>query len=157
MPPPLILDPAQIDWNHVIADREAIARVLPHRYEFALLDGVVLLDIPGMIFAGFHEVRPEAFWARGHIPGRPLLPGVLMVEAGAQLASFVQATAFPGSPFMGFVGIDRVRFRGVVEPPCRLQLIGRGLQVKPRRFVAELQGFVHGSLVYDGEIMGMAL
>lgn len=157
MPPPVILDPRQIDWNHVIADREAIARLLPHRHEFALLDGVVLLDIPGMVFAGFHEVRPDAFWARGHIPGRPLFPGVLMVEVGAQLASFAHASAYPGAPFMGFVGIDKVRFRGAVEPACRLQMVGRGLQMKPRRFVAELQGFVEGNMVFEGELMGMGL
>lgn len=157
MPPPVILDPTQIDWNHVIADREAIARILPHRYEFALLDGVVLLDTTAMTFAGYHDVRTDAFWARGHIPGRPLFPGVLMVEVGAQLASFAHASAFPGAPFMGFVGIDGVRFRGAVEPPCRLHLVGRATQMKPRRFVAQLQGFVGGNMVYEGEIMGMGL
>ena len=89
MPPPAIIDPSTLDFSQLIADRDEIMRLNPHRHEFRLLDGVVFCDLEKRLFAGFHDVREDAFWARGHVPGRPLFPGVLMIEAAAQLASFM--------------------------------------------------------------------
>jgi 3-hydroxyacyl-[acyl-carrier-protein] dehydratase len=155
MPPPAILDLASLDFARVLVDRAAIERVNPHRYEFALLDAVVHMDLEQRVFAGYHDVRTDAFWVRGHIPGRPLFPGVLMIEAAGQLASFLYHYTFPNSPFLGFVGADKCKFRGAVEPPARFVLLGRGLQVKPRRVVCEMQGFVQGTMVFEGEITGM--
>jgi 3-hydroxyacyl-[acyl-carrier-protein] dehydratase len=155
MPPPRVLDPEQLDFSNPIADRAEIARLNPHRYEFALLDGVVLVDTERGLYAGYHDVRPDAFWARGHIPGRPLFPGVLMIEAAAQLASYVYHHLFPGMGFMGFVGVDEARFRGTVEPPCRFVIVGRGIQMKPRRMICQTQGFVGATMVFEGVITGM--
>ncbi len=155
MPPPLILDPAQLDFSCLLADRTAIERVNPHRHEFALLDGVVLLDIERGLYAGYHDVRADAFWVRGHIPGRPLLPGVLMIEVAAQLASFLHHQVYPNRGFLGFTGVDQVKFRGTVAPPCRLVIVGRGLEIKPRRLVCASQGFVGPTMVFEGLITGM--
>lgn len=155
MPPPLILDPSQVDLTRVLADREAIALVNPHRYEFALLDAVVLLDLERGLYAGYSDIRSDAYWVRGHIPGRPLFPGVLMIEAAAQLASYLYHHAFPGLGFLGFVGVDDVKFRGIVVPPSRLVLIGRSLQLRPRRMVCSTQGFVDSTMVFEGVITGM--
>jgi 3-hydroxyacyl-[acyl-carrier-protein] dehydratase len=155
MPPPTILDPTQLDFSNVVADRAAIERINPHRHEFALLDAVVLMDLQHNVFAGYHDIRPDAFWIRGHIPGRPLFPGVLMIEAAAQLASFLYHHAYPGMGFLGFTGVDAVKFRGIVEPPCRFVIIGRGKQVRPRRMICDTQGFVGTSLVFEAEITGM--
>jgi 3-hydroxyacyl-[acyl-carrier-protein] dehydratase len=155
MPPPPILDPAQVDFSRVLVDRSGIERVNPHRYEFSLLDAVVHIDIEQRVFAGYHDVRPDAFWVRGHIPGRPLFPGVLMIESAGQLASVMYHLTIPDAPFLGFVAADRCKFRGAVEPPARFVLVGRGLQVKPRRVVCEMQGFVDGAMVFEGEITGM--
>lgn len=155
MPPPTILDPTQLDFSNVIADRPAIERINPHRHEFALLDAVILLDQPHGIYAGYLDIRPDAFWVRGHIPGRPLFPGVLMIEASAQLASYLFHCIFPGMGFLGFTGVDGVKFRGIVEPPCRFVIVGRAKQMRPRRLICESQGFVGSSLVFEGEITGM--
>lgn len=155
MPPPAILNPETLDFSHLLADREAVMRAIPQRYEFQLLDGVVTCDRSTGLFAGFHDVKPDAWWARGHIPGRPLLPGVLMIEVAAQLCSFVRNHALGGDLFIGFVGVDGVKFRGTVEPPCRLVVVGRTLEVKPRRFISETQGFVGGNMVFEGKITGM--
>jgi 3-hydroxyacyl-[acyl-carrier-protein] dehydratase len=155
MPPPVILDPATLDFANPLADRAAIERVNPHRYEFALLDGVVHLDTVQGLYAGYYDVREDAFWVRGHVPGRPLLPGVLMIEAGAQLASYLYHRLFPDMGFLGFVGVDDVKFRGVVSPPCRLVLVGRGLQMKPRRMICATQGFVGSTMVFEATITGM--
>ena len=155
MPPPPILNPLTLDFSNVIADRAEIARVNPHRFEFALLDGVAFLDIQQGIYAGYLDVREDAFWVRGHIPGRPLLPGVLMIEAAAQLASYLYHRLFPDMGFLGFTGVDDVKFRGTVAPPCRLVIVGRGVQMKPRRMVCASQGFVDSTMVFEGVITGM--
>jgi len=157
MPPPVILDPAQLDCSKLLAGRAEIQQILPHRHEFALLDGVVLFDLERGIAAGYHDVRADAFWVRGHLPGRPLFPGVLMIEVAAQLASYVHLRLFPGAGFMGFVGVDQVKFRGMVEPPCRFLIVGRAKQLRPRRMVCEVQGFVGPAMVFEGEITGMTV
>ena len=155
MPPPVILDPSTLDFSRPIADREEIARANPHRHEFALLDGIVYCDLEASIFAGYHDLREDAFWVRGHIPGRPLFPGVLMIEVAAQLASYLTKYVLPQKGFMGFAGVDNVKFRGTIAPPARFVVIGRGKQVKRRRTVCQAQGFVDNTMVFEGEITGM--
>ncbi len=157
MHPLAILDPTQLDCSQPLADREAIARLNPHRYEFALLDAVVLMDQEHGLFAGYHDVRPDEFWVRGHIPGRPLFPGVLMIETVAQLASYVYHVRFPSQNFLGFTGVDGVKFRGVVQPPARFLIVGRAKEMKPRRMICEMQGFVNGAMVFEGTITGMTV
>jgi len=155
MPPPAILDPASLDFERLVADREQIQAVNPHRYEFALLDGIVYFDEQAGLFAGFHDVREDAWWARGHIPGRPLFPGVLMIEVAAQLASYMTYAVLKRSGFLGFTAVDKVKFRGTVSPPARYVVVGRARQIKPRRTICETQGFVDGRMVFEGVITGM--
>ncbi len=155
MPPPLILDPATLDFSTLLADRAEIERFNPHRHEFSLVDGVVLLDVARGVYAGYHDVRTDAFWVRGHVPGRPLFPGVLMIEVAAQLASYLYHRLFPNMGFLGFTGVDHVKFRGTVEPPCRFVVVGRGIQIKPRRMVCASQGFVGQTMVFEGTVTGM--
>ena len=132
-------------------------RINPHRHEFALLHGIVHVDMETCTFAGFHDVTEDEYWVRGHIPGRPLFPGVLMIETGAQLASYLTHKVQPGGGFVGFAGVDNVKFRGTVTPPCRFVVIGRGVQVKSRRTVCEVQGFVDDTMVFEAKITGMRL
>ncbi len=155
MPPLAILDPSRIDFSRLIADREEIMRLNPHRHEFALLDGIAYCDPENSIFAGFHDVREDAWWVRGHVPGRPLFPGVLMIEVAAQLASYLTHRVLGLRGFIGFAGVDKVKFRGTITPPARFVIIGRGKQIKRRRTVCETQGFVGDTMVFEGEITGM--
>ncbi len=155
MPPPIILDPSTLDFEHPIADRDEIMRVNPHRHEFALLDGIVYCDMESGVFAGYHDVREDAFWVRGHIPGRPLFPGVMMIESAAQLASYMTHCMLEAKGFIGFAGIDKVKFRGTVTPPARFVIIGRGKSIKRRRTICETQGFVDDTMVFEAEITGM--
>ena len=157
MPPALLLDLGKIDLNHVIYGIEEIERVNPHRYEMRLLDGIVHLDTEAGTAVGFKEVTPKEFWARGHIPSRPLMPGVLIIEAAAQLASFAAKQTIRGERFIGFGGIDDVKFRGQVIPPCRLYLLGRFFERRPRRFKFAAQGVVAGQLVFHANIIGMPI
>lgn len=155
MPPPVLLDVSQVDFSRVVADREGISRVNPQRFEFQLLDAIVSYDVPSHTLVGYHDVRPDAWWARAHIPGRPIFPGVLMIEAAAQLASCLYHRLFSDGGFLGFAGVDGVKFRGAVQPPARLVLVARGRSMRARRVICDTQGFVDGVMVYEGEITGM--
>jgi 3-hydroxyacyl-[acyl-carrier-protein] dehydratase len=88
MPPKLLVDLSGIDLTRVAIPIEKIRAVNPQRYEMEQLSGVITYRPELGYIIGFRDVRPDEFWVRGHIPGRPLFPGVLMIEAAAQLSSF---------------------------------------------------------------------
>jgi len=155
MPPQPVVDLSLIDMNRVVADREAIARVNAQRFEFAQLDGVYMVDVATMQIVGYRDVRADEFWVRGHIPGRPIFPGVLMLETAAQLVSYCVMTAMPDRGFLGFGGVNRVKFRGTVVPGQRIVMMGRMTDLRSRQVTAATQAFVEGQLVYEGEIIGM--
>src|SRR5215472_4710000 len=117
MPPELHFDPLKLDLNNVVADKEAIRAVNPQRYEMEQLSAIVHVDTEQGIIAGYKDVRPDEFWVRGHMPGDPLLPGVLMCEAAAQLASFyiVKYSGILFGNFIAFGGLEDVRFRAPVR------------------------------------------
>ncbi len=159
MPPPLILDPETIDLTNVLADREAIRTVNPQRFEMEQLDAIVLLDHDRHLIVGYKDVRDDEFWCRGHMPGMPLLPGVLMCEAAAQMASYYAVTqkVIAAGGILGFGGLEEVRFRGMVMPGDRFVLVCRGEHLKARRSVFRVQGFVGAKMVYEGTVIGVPL
>jgi 3-hydroxyacyl-[acyl-carrier-protein] dehydratase len=158
MPPPLILDPATLDLTRVVADREAIRRVNPQRFEMEHLTAVVLADREQHVVAGYRDVGADEFWVRGHMPGYPLLPGVLICEAAAQLASYYIVTAgLLEGAFLGFGGMDGVRFRRPVRPGDRLVLVGKAVRLRQRHSTFAVQGFVGNTLVFQGDIFGVAM
>ena len=158
MPPELILDPTQLDTSRVIADREALRRINPQRFEMEQLDGILLFDPVGHIIVGFKDVRDDEFWVRGHMPGFPIMPGVLMCEAGAQLVSYYFTSAgLKTGDFVGFGGMENVRFRSPVKPGDRLILIAKQLKFNRRQTIYSVQAFVKERLVFNGDIIGVAL
>ena len=117
MPPSLLFDLSQIDLRgKPIFDKEAIGRVNPQRFEMQQLDGVLWYDKEKFLILGYKDVTEDEFWIRGHIPGRPLMPAVIMVEAAAQLSGFFVKQVYELVGFIGFAGIDSAKFRAVVEP-----------------------------------------
>ena len=108
-----------------------------------------------MVMAGYRDVKADEFWVRCHIPGRPIFPGVLMIETAAQMVSYYVMSLNPDKGFMGFGGVDDVKFRGVVEPGHRLIMVGKLIEYRPRRCIGATQGYVDGKLVYEGTITGL--
>jgi 3-hydroxyacyl-[acyl-carrier-protein] dehydratase len=157
MAPPLFVDPAGIDFNNVVAGVEEIERVNPHRFGMRMLDGLVYINRPDMLCVAYKDVRHDEFWVPGHIPGRPLFPGVLMIEAAAQLASYLAKLWLNIESFMGFAGVDAVKFRGQVVPGDRLVLLGKGVDLRPRRCICDVQGVVRGALVFEARVTGMPI
>jgi 3-hydroxyacyl-[acyl-carrier-protein] dehydratase len=102
--------------------REAIEAIIPHRDPFLLVDEITEL-VPGERVRGRYTVRGDEDFLRGHFPGRPIMPGVLMVESLAQ-AGCVGVLAHPdyADRLVVFAGIENVRFRRIVEPGDTLEL-----------------------------------
>jgi 3-hydroxyacyl-[acyl-carrier-protein] dehydratase len=158
MPPPLLLDPAQLDLNRVVADQEAIRKINQQRFEMEQLTAVVLMDPAQHLVAGFKDVRADEFWIRGHMPNYPLVPGVLMCEAAAQLCSYyIGSHHLLGGDFLGFGGLENVRFRGQVRPGDRLVMIAKATRVHRRQITCHVQGFVGSTMVFHADIIGMPI
>ncbi len=157
MAPPLILDLKHVDLNHVAYDIEAIRKINPHRHEMEQLTSVIYVDPNPPTLVGLKEVTMNEFWVRGHIPGEPIMPGVIMLEAAAQLCSIGHKLLTPHEGFMGFVKLDEARFRATVRPPSKLYLIARLKSVSSRRVVADCQGVCNDNLVFEAVITGMLL
>src|SRR3990170_4709464 len=126
----LILDFSEYDLERVIADIEDIRKCNPQRFEMEQLTAIVFDDVERGICVGYKDVSPNEFWVRGHMPGMPLMPGVIMCEAAAQLCSYhVQRHNLLGAEMIGFGGLDDVRFRGTVRPGDRLVIVSMRKQL----------------------------
>ena len=156
MPPPLLFDLSQINLTaSPIFDKEAIGRVNPQRFEMQQLDGILWYDKEKYLILGYKDVTEDEFWIRGHVPGRPLMPGVIMVEAAAQLLSFFVRKIYGVGAFIGFAGIDSAKFRSVVGPGQRLYLLGHLTRFKRRKYTASIQGIIDGTMVFETVVSGL--
>lgn len=156
MPPELILDPTLLDTSRVLVDLDGLRKVNPQRFEMEMVDAITYIDPEQHIIAGYKDIRPDAFWVRGHMPEFPLMPGVLMCEAAAQMvAYYIDHIKMKTGDFIAFGGMEKVRFRGVVRPGDRLILIGKGVRVHRRQTIFNVQGFVGSNLVFHGDIIGV--
>jgi 3-hydroxyacyl-[acyl-carrier-protein] dehydratase len=155
MAPTLIYDISKIDMNRVVLGIDEIRKVIPQRHEMELLTGIVHMDRQRDAIIGFKDVGPDEFWVRGHIPGRPLMPGVLMIECAAQLCAYWTMSLHPEMGFIGFAKCDEVRFRGTIVPPSRLYMIAQMTELTRRRAVGKCQGLCNGNLVFEATITGM--
>ena len=133
---------------------EEIRQLLPHRYPFALVDRIIDY-VPGKKAVGLKNVTINQPFFPGHIPSRPLMPGVLIVESMAQVGGVI-LTQLPGmkGKFFAFAGIDKTRFRRPVVPGDQLIMTVELLSFKMNK-IAKMQGEarVDGQLAAQGEMM----
>jgi 3-hydroxyacyl-[acyl-carrier-protein] dehydratase len=124
-----------------------------------LLTAVVLLDPVRKLIVGYKDVRPDEFWVRGHMPAFPLMPGVLMCEAAAQLCCFYNVTQKVTDPgvLMGLGGIEEARFLRPVRPGDRLVLVGHGLKVHRRMTKFHTFGYVNNEKVFETKVVGVPI
>ena len=133
---------------------EQIQALLPHRYPFLLIDRI-LENEPGKRAVGLKNVTVNEPFFQGHFPGRPIMPGVLIVEAMAQVGGIIMLqTADMKDKLSLFAGIDKVRFRRPVVPGDRLVMTVELLWIKKRRFgKMQARAEVDGQLASEGELM----
>ncbi|HAX79304.1 MAG TPA: 3-hydroxyacyl-[acyl-carrier-protein] dehydratase FabZ [Cyanobacteria bacterium UBA11372] len=138
----------------IVLTIEEIQKLLPHRYPFLLVDRIIDYT-QGKRAVGIKNVTVNEPFFPGHFPGRPIMPGVLIVEAMAQVGGIImkQMPDIPEGLFM-FAGIDKTRFRRPVVPGDQLVMTVELLWVKQRRF-GKMQGKaeVDGQLAAEAEMM----
>ena len=157
MPRPLLYDINSIDLARVQISGEAIRKVIPQRFEFEQLDSIAYFNPAEEIAIGVRALDKDEFWTRGHMPGRPVFPGVLMLEAAAQLCSFYTCSVEGTERVFGFGGADDVRFRRMLVPGDTLHLLAKPERISTRRSLFLTQGVVDGRLAFEASILGIAL
>lgn len=146
-------NPVALKTSQPILTVEDIQKLLPHRYPFLLVDRIVDY-VPGKRAVGIKNVTFNEPHFQGHFPGQPIMPGVLIVEAMAQVGGVVltQLLTSDGGLFL-FAGIDKVRFRRQVVPGDQLVMTVELLWIKQNRF-GKMQACaeVDGKLATEGEL-----
>jgi 3-hydroxyacyl-[acyl-carrier-protein] dehydratase len=156
----LIIDLSTIDLTHVVADMVEIRRFNMQRFEMEQLSAIVYEDVAQKICVGYKDVTYDEFWVRGHFPGMPLMPGVIMCEAAAQMCSYYakRFDLLGDVKVVGFGGLEEVRFRDPVRPGDRLYIVCKMVRVRRGAIVVcRFQGFVRQTLVVEGLIKGIPL
>jgi len=154
---PPIVDFSEVDLNHVVADVEEIRRYNPQRFEMEQLTAVCYENAETNTIVGYKDLGQDEFWTRGHMPGMPLMPGVIMCEAAAQLAGYYCKKHNLLDGMVGFGGLEDVRFRGIVQPGDRFVIAARLLKARRSLMTCEFQCFVREGLVCEGIVKGISL
>ena len=124
---------------------------------FQLIDRIIDLNLNDLTIRVEANVPTDSTIFEGHFPGRPLMPGVLMIEAAAQLCSIQYKSRTNEPRFLGFSRCDDVSFRGQVVPGDTLYLLGKEVDFRARRFIAACQGMVDDKIVFEATITGMVI
>jgi 3-hydroxyacyl-[acyl-carrier-protein] dehydratase len=154
MPPQTLFDISGVDLSQIVCGIEEIRQHNPQRHPMEMLDAIVYASGERGEIVGYRDIRSDEFWVPGHIPGRPLFPGVLMIEAGAQLAGFFTRKYVGWKGFIGFGGVDECKFRTQVTPPCRMYLLCKKIWERHHRVNCKVQGMVDGVICFECTITG---
>ena len=153
----LLVDLDSIDLDKIEAGISEIRKANQQRHEMEQLTGIVKFDPEEGYVVAVKEVREDEFWVRGHIPGRPIMPGVLICECAAQTCSYYYMRTLGHERFLGFGGMDKVRFRDLVRPGDKLYILAKPIDMRRRISRFQTQGVVNGKIVFEAEIIGVIL
>ena len=137
-------------------DSTEIQSILPHRYPFLLVDRIEELEI-GKRVIGIKNVTVNEPFFQGHFPGRPIMPGVLIIEAMAQVGGVLafKSANQGGAKLVYFMGIDKAKFRKPVLPGDRLRFVVDILKARHPYWKMRGEAYVEDSLVCEAELMAM--
>ena len=143
----------QSEQPEAVIDINQIREILPHRYPFLLIDRVTYLE-PALKARGYKNVTANESFFQGHFPGNPIMPGVLIIEALAQLGCVAMLVKEEYKNMIGlFAGIDNVRFKKQVVPGDKLELSVELVKLKGviGKFKGEAK--VDGQIVAEAEVL----
>lgn len=134
-------------------DVNEIQRIIPHRYPFLLVDSILELD-PARKIIGIKNVSINEPFFQGHFPGTPVMPGVLIVEAMAQVAAVMVLKEIEDreDKLVYFSGIDRARFRQPVVPGDQIRIVVEVIRMRPRHGKLKAEAYVKEKMVAEAEI-----
>ena len=140
----------------ICLDSTEIQAILPHRYPFLLVDRIEELEI-GKRVIGIKNVTVNEPFFQGHFPGRPIMPGVLIIEAMAQVGGVLafKSANQSGAKLVYFMGIDKAKFRRPVVPGDRLRFVVDVLRARHPYWKMRGAAYVEDSLVCEAELMAM--
>ena len=156
MPARLLFDTEGINLENEVISREEIESYNPQRFEFQQVTRVCYFDPDEKIIVAVREIKADEFWVRGHMPGRPIFPGILMIESAAQLCS-ICSCKLAGRRQFGFGGADSVRFRKILTVGDHLIIVGKIENLTKRRSRCKAQGLLNGDVVFEASVFGVAL
>jgi 3-hydroxyacyl-[acyl-carrier-protein] dehydratase len=136
-------------------DIERILAMLPHRWPFVLVDRVTEV-VPNERVKGHKCVSMNEPWFQGHFPGHPIMPGVLIIEALAQIGGILAYTSEPfdvAKSALYFLGVDKAKFRRPVIPGDRLDLEVSVIHHRTNVWKLRGQASVDGALCAEGELL----
>lgn len=136
---------------------DELMQLLPHRYPMLMIDRLVDI-VPGESGVGIKNVSYNEAFFQGHFPQKPVMPGVLIIEAMAQAAAAYTAYTEDldvENKIVLFMGVDKARFRKPVVPGDQLQLVVRTVQKRPPVWKFEGEGIVNGQKVADASFAAM--
>lgn len=132
---------------------EEIREILPHRYPFLLVDRILEIE-DGKRAVGIKNVSQNEPFFQGHFPGKPVMPGVLILEAMAQVgaAAILRLPDYAGKLAL-FAGVDKVRFRRLVVPGDQLRMEVEVIKIKGRIGKAKAAAYVGDETACEAELM----
>lgn len=152
-----MFDLSSIDLSNRSMGAEAIEYRNPHRGIMRLIDYIVWTNDDLSQGVALKQMTDKEFWVPGHFPGKPIMPGVLQVEAAAQLACYLFITRKNVPSRAAFLRIEEVAFRSMVVPGDDFYVLCQDVKFGRRGFECDVQGVVQDRVTFDGRISGMMM